>query len=120
MAGQTTILLVTYFCILFALHLADPNMTTGYQEFVSGTYTISWNTFIIAAISGVSGLVIVTVTKDARLGIITALASVMAGWIVIPTSFLPGAPEIINTFVTTLLSILWGMAIISFVAGFES
>ena len=110
---------VIYVCILFALKLADPSMSTGFTEFASGTYQINWTTLLTAAIGGIAGLVVAYAASDVMTGIVTALATVLTGWIIIPTSFMVGAPPVLVTFVTTLLALIWGWAMISFVRGFE-
>lgn len=118
--GLTINLMVIYFCILFVLYLSDPNMTTGFTEFTSGTYQIGWDTLITGVLSSVAGYIIAVTTRDAMTGIITAFAVAMVSWIIIPTNFLIGAPSEIRLFVVGLMNLLWGLAIISYVRGYEA
>lgn len=118
--GLAINLMVIYFCILFVMYLADPNMRTGFMEFTSGTYKIGWDTFITGALSSIAGYIIAMTTKDAMTGIIATFAIAMISWIVIPTNFLVGAPGDIRLFVVGLLNLLWGMAIISFIRAYEA
>ena len=118
--GLTVNLMVIYFCILFTLYLSDPNMTTGFIEFTSGTYEIGWDTLITGVLSSLAGWIIATTTRDAMTGIISAFAIAMVSWIIIPTNFLVGAPWEIRVFIVGLMNLLWGLAIISFIRGYEA
>jgi len=117
--GLATNSLILYFCILFALYLAVPDMDTGFTAFVSGDYSISWGSVISLATAGLAGLAVAVLTRDFMTAGIVAILTAITGWIVIPTDFAATLPYEIRTFITVLFALIWGMAMIGFFRGYE-
>lgn len=117
-----TKMLIVWLCILFALYMADPeNFSTGFLDFANGEFSFDWSTIILGSIGGVVGIVSGYLTHDLMTGAVTAIATTMVGWIVIPTNFLniPGMPPEIRILLSAVLSIMWGTAILGFFRGYQ-
>lgn len=118
--GMAMNLMILYFCILFGMWLSDPTMGTSFTEVLAGRFVLNINTIVMGSISGIAGIIVGLFSKDLMTGVITALATTMLGWFVIPVTLFAGAPYGLDTFMTGLLALIWNISIMGFIRGYEA